>query len=157
MSENVANASIEPIAGQITSTISRVRSNLVALREQLESVRAATQSLLEAMSQVPPEIANGVPLLAPSEAADCAKDNSMGLQGALTFREAQVLKLVALGNTNKQIGFDLGISVKTVEFHKANALKKLHVHSRAELVGLVVDRGWLSFGLNDNAPAEIGK
>ena len=55
-----------------------------------------------------------------------------------------MIKLAALGKTHKKIGFELGISVKTVEFHRANAIKKLRLHSRAELVSLAVSCGWLS-------------
>jgi DNA-binding NarL/FixJ family response regulator len=52
----------------------------------------------------------------------------------LTSRETDVLRLVAQGYTNRQISEELGISVRTVEGHRANILEKLGLHSRAELV-----------------------
>ncbi|MCQ3980378.1 MAG: hypothetical protein DPW09_43755, partial [Anaerolineae bacterium] len=44
-------------------------------------------------------------------------------QDELTKREAEVLHLVAWGKSNKEIAVQLGISVKTVEYHKANAVE----------------------------------
>jgi two-component system response regulator FixJ len=52
----------------------------------------------------------------------------------LTRRERQVLDLVAAGRTSKAIGFDLGISQKTVEKHRKHIMQKLHVDSLAELL-----------------------
>lgn len=52
----------------------------------------------------------------------------------LTPRERDVVKLVAEGRTNKQIVSELGISVKTVETHRAAAMHKLNVNTTAELV-----------------------
>lgn len=61
----------------------------------------------------------------------------------LTPREREVLTLVAWGHTNKEIAAILGITVKTVETHKANAMQKLEIHSRAELVRFALAEGWL--------------
>lgn len=62
---------------------------------------------------------------------------------ALSEREAEVLHLVANGYTNKEIATRLGISVKTVETHKINFMKKLGLQSRAEVVEYARGRGWL--------------
>ena len=71
--------------------------------------------------------------------------SSSGASGAgeLTEREEQVLRLVAQGHTNKEIANKLNISVKTVETHKANLMKKLDFKSRTEIVRYAVHRGWL--------------
>lgn len=53
---------------------------------------------------------------------------------ALTPREIDVLKLIVNGYTNRQIGEELSISVRTVEGHRANIYGKLRLHSRVELV-----------------------
>jgi len=53
---------------------------------------------------------------------------------ALTDRELEVLRLAALGLTNKAIGFKLSISDRTVQSHLANIYEKLHVASRTEAV-----------------------
>jgi two-component system response regulator NreC len=52
----------------------------------------------------------------------------------LTPREVEVLKLIVQGYTNRQIGEELNISVRTVEGHRANLSEKLGLHSRVELV-----------------------
>lgn len=62
----------------------------------------------------------------------------------LTAREREVLTMVSFGHTNKEISLVLGIMVKTVETHKANAMQKLEISSRAELVRFALEQGWLS-------------
>jgi FixJ family two-component response regulator len=54
--------------------------------------------------------------------------------GTLTEREREVLELVSVGRRNKQIADDLGISVKTVEVHRARAMEKMGAASIAEVV-----------------------
>lgn len=61
----------------------------------------------------------------------------------LTSRESEVVRLVAAGYTNKDVAGRLGVSVKTVETHKANAMQKLGLHSRIELVRFARVQGWL--------------
>lgn len=56
----------------------------------------------------------------------------------LTKREYQVCKLIIAGHTNRSIADQLGISVSTVEFHRANLMDKLEVKSLAELVKLAL-------------------
>ena len=53
---------------------------------------------------------------------------------ALTQRELDVLRLLARGNTNRQIAGLLGLSIRTVENHRANLMGKLGLESRVELV-----------------------
>jgi two-component system response regulator NreC len=53
---------------------------------------------------------------------------------ALTPREAEVLRLIAQGYTNRQMADHLSISVRTVESHRANLMGKLGLRSRVELV-----------------------
>jgi DNA-binding NarL/FixJ family response regulator len=62
---------------------------------------------------------------------------------SVTRREEQVLKLVAWGLTHKQIAQKLGISVKTIESHKARAKTSLQLRDRADIVRYAVNRGWL--------------
>jgi len=52
----------------------------------------------------------------------------------LTAREQQVLERIVAGRLNKQVADDLGISIKTVEAHRANIMEKLEVSSVAELI-----------------------
>jgi two-component system response regulator NreC len=64
----------------------------------------------------------------------------------LSPRESTVLHYLAWGYTNKEIAQTLNLSVKTVEAHKANGMRKLRTRSRAELVRYAVDAGWLAPG-----------
>ena len=61
----------------------------------------------------------------------------------ISEREAEVLRLVAWGYTNKEVAGYLGISVKTVETHKANLMQKLDLKSRVEIVRYALRQGWL--------------
>ena len=63
--------------------------------------------------------------------------------GALTPRETEVARLVAAGYPNKDIAERLHISVKTVETHKANAMGKLGLGSRMDLIRFARFQGWL--------------
>ena len=65
------------------------------------------------------------------------------IRPAATEREAHVLRLMALGHSNKEIADQLGISVKTVEVHKANAMRKLGLRGRIDVVRYAVLNGWL--------------
>jgi DNA-binding NarL/FixJ family response regulator len=69
------------------------------------------------------------------------RSNSSGNE--ISEREAEVLRLVAWGYTNKEVAGYLGISVKTVETHKANLMQKLDLKSRVEMVHYALRRGWL--------------
>jgi two-component system, NarL family, response regulator NreC len=62
---------------------------------------------------------------------------------AITERETAVLRLMAVGYGNKDIAAELQISVKTVEVHKANAMRKLKLSSRTDVVRYAAVNGWL--------------
>ena len=62
----------------------------------------------------------------------------------LSQREREVLKLIAEGYKNKEIAEDLCISLKTVEKHRANLMKKLDLHNAAALTVYAVERGLVS-------------
>jgi FixJ family two-component response regulator len=65
------------------------------------------------------------------------------LLSKLTLRESQVLERIVAGRLNKQIADDLGISIKTVEAHRANIMEKLSANTVADL---------LKIALGQNAP-----
>jgi DNA-binding NarL/FixJ family response regulator len=62
----------------------------------------------------------------------------------LSDREAEVLRLIAAGYSNKEIAAQLELSVKTVEVHKANASRKLGLKGRIDIVKYALLQGWLS-------------
>lgn len=61
----------------------------------------------------------------------------------LTERESEVLRLVAVGHSNVEIATRLDISVKTVEVHKTNAMRKLGLTGRVDVIRYGVLQGWL--------------
>ncbi|MFZ4480683.1 MAG: response regulator transcription factor [Rhodoferax sp.] len=60
------------------------------------------------------------------------------LMARLTLREAQVLERIVAGRLNKQIADDLGISIKTVEAHRANIMEKLNANTVADLLKIAL-------------------
>ncbi len=60
---------------------------------------------------------------------------------ALTRREREILHLIAFGHTNARIADQLSISVNTVEWHRANLMSKLGVHTAGELVRYALQHG----------------
>lgn len=59
----------------------------------------------------------------------------------LSPREVEVLRLIALGHTNAEIGEQLFLSVRTVESHRAHIQQKLRLGTRSELVRYAIDHG----------------
>jgi two-component system response regulator NreC len=64
-------------------------------------------------------------------------------RSAISDRESEVLRLIAIGHSNKEIATQLKLSVKTVEVHKANAMRKLGLTGRVDVVRYGVLQGWL--------------
>ena len=60
---------------------------------------------------------------------------------ALTHREREVLKLVAEGHSNRSIAQFLSLSVKTVEKHRSNVMRKLDLHNAAMLTAYAIEKG----------------
>ena len=58
-------------------------------------------------------------------------------------REREVLRMIALGYSNKEIASQLDLSVKTIEVHKANGMRKLGMRSRIDIVRYAILQGWL--------------
>jgi two-component system, NarL family, response regulator NreC len=81
--------------------------------------------------------------LADTVALTRAAGSSRTVRAAVTGRERDVLRLTALGRSNKDIAAQLTISVKTVEVHKANAMRKLQLSDRADVVRYAVIQGWM--------------
>jgi DNA-binding NarL/FixJ family response regulator len=61
-------------------------------------------------------------------------------RSALTPREREVVKMIAEGNSAREIASLLGLSVKTVEAHRFNLMRKLDIHNRAQLVTYAIQK-----------------
>src|SRR5713101_5785013 len=66
----------------------------------------------------------------------------------LTPREREILKLLAEGNSVKEIAVILGLSVKTVEAHKFNLMRKLDIHNKAQLVTYAIQKKIIKIPVN---------
>jgi DNA-binding NarL/FixJ family response regulator len=64
----------------------------------------------------------------------------------LTDRERDVLRLIALGFTIKEVAVKLGVTPKSIETYKARAADKLDIHSRAKIVQYAMLQGWFHSG-----------
>ena len=64
-------------------------------------------------------------------------------QRGITDRETEVLRLASQGYSNKEIAVQLEVSTKTIEVHKANAMRKLGLNGRSGLLRYALLRGWL--------------
>lgn len=64
--------------------------------------------------------------------------------GDLSPREEEVLRMIAVGYSNKEVALRLDLSVKTIEAHKANAMQKLGFTSRIDVVRYAVLQDWLN-------------
>jgi len=69
------------------------------------------------------------------------KVNSVRSWNQLTLREREVLKLIAEGNKNREIAGCLSVSIKTVEKHRSNLMKKLDIHGVSALTTYAIESG----------------
>jgi len=110
-------------------------------RSAAESLIQALRAVLTGGIYVDPAIADRVFV---NNAPRQGRNGDKPLMPALTERESEVLKLTALGFTNKETARRLDIGVKSVETYKARGLEKLGLSTRAELVRYASAEGWLA-------------
>lgn len=110
--------------------------------------RAAADSLIDAIravaqggTYIDPSMVGG--LVSRALGTVDASDEPRRPRGQLTEREEQVLRLIAWGQSNKEIAGKLGLSVKTVESYKATAVEKLQLRGRTDIVRHAVAQKWL--------------
>jgi two-component system response regulator NreC len=98
---------------------------------------AADEELVEAVRRA----AAGDSYLNPRLGARVAAEPPPGPPGGLSEREAEVLRMIALGHTNAEIAEQLYLSVRTVETHRSHIQQKLRLNSRADLVRFALENG----------------
>jgi two-component system response regulator NreC len=76
----------------------------------------------------------------PAAVTEVSSPKVVGLE-VLSLRERQVLEMIAHGNSNQEIGDQLSLSPKTIARHRERIMKKLHMHSRTELVKFAIRTG----------------
>lgn len=106
-----------------------------------DELRVAIRSVLNGKTYLSPDISghilNGYLGAGNSHAPSSGWDS-------LTHREREVLKLVAEGYPNKYIADYFSLSVKTVEKHRSNLMKKLDLHNAATLTAYAIEKGLLA-------------
>ncbi|RME47260.1 MAG: DNA-binding response regulator [Chloroflexi bacterium] len=111
--------------------------------------RAAADDLVSAIRAVREGNVFLYPSLARILVADYLSKEESGKAGqpdVLTPREREVLVLIAEGLTNREIAEKLVISIKTVDRHRENIMRKLNLHKRVELVKYAIEKGLISVG-----------
>ncbi len=98
---------------------------------------AAESELVEAVRRA----SQGDTYLNPRLGARVAAEPPPGPPDGLSERELEVLRMIALGHTNVEIGEQLYLSVRTVETHRAHIQQKLRLGSRSELVRYALEHG----------------
>ena len=93
------------------------------------SKRLPAQELISAIRAV----LDGGTLLTPSAAKESTSSQTPGGKPDLTARQREVLRLIALGCSAKDIANQLNISVRTAEFHRAAIMQRLGLHSTAQM------------------------
>ena len=81
-----------------------------------------------------------VVVLAAGEGTRMKSSTRLPRFATLTAREREVLKMLAEGSSVKEIACDLNLSVKTVEAHKFNLMRKLDIHNKAQLVQYAISK-----------------
>ena len=95
---------------------------------------------LDQFARAVPQVLNGERVIS-QDVIDILDANEE--QADLTLRERQILSMVAQGFANKEIGERLGVSVKTVDNHRTNLMRKVGAHSVAELLAYALREGLL--------------
>jgi len=83
----------------------------------------------------------GLSRIVPDLRALAESNDSYSRVAVLTPREQEVARLLAEGRTVREVSSELALSVKTVEAHKLNLMRKLDIHNRASLVEYAVQKG----------------
>ena len=104
-------------------------------QELLRAIRAIAAGGVYLDPAVSTRVADGL--------LDGRLDHRQAPDATITGRESEVLRLVAVGHSNKDIADRLKISIKTVELHKANAMRKLGLTGRVDVIRYGVLQGWL--------------
>lgn len=111
------------------------------VRLAVRAIRAGAMAFLEKPVQYDELVVNierALQLARSSTALSSLRQAAAKRMKSLTLRERQVVEMVVEGNPNKQIAYVLGISQRTVETHRATAMKKVGARTLSELIHLTI-------------------
>jgi DNA-binding NarL/FixJ family response regulator len=134
-----------------TAVVALTRHDDAAFVEELKNAGATAyvlkQSPSRALLDAIRAAASGDAYLDPSLQARSMRAGPVPMNGhrspMVSEREKQVLRMMAVGHSNKEIAQAMAITVKTVEVHKANAMRKLRLRGRIDVVRYAILHGWL--------------
>jgi DNA-binding NarL/FixJ family response regulator len=107
-----------------------------------DELRVAIRSVLNGKTYLSPDISKNV--ISAYLGTDKATGTTSSAWDTLTHREREVLKLVAEGRPNKYIADYFCLSVKTIEKHRSNLMKKLDLHNASMLTAYAIEKGLVS-------------
>jgi DNA-binding NarL/FixJ family response regulator len=132
--------------------------------EQLELAIAAGARGYMLKNSLPPQLLAGIRQIAISDDHNprslsrlvpdlqaLALNNKNTRASVLTLREQEVMRLLAEGRTVREVASELSLSIKTIEAHKLNLMRKLDIHNRSSLVEYAVRAG-----LIQPQPVQVG-
>lgn len=125
--------------GHLTRALEEGASGYVLKRSAADELVRAVRVVADGGTYVDPILAGNVLRQGAGTRAVAS-----GSPEVLSPREEEVLRLIARGFTNKEIGEQLGISTRTVETYRSRIGSKLDLRSRAEIVRYALQQGWLS-------------
>jgi DNA-binding NarL/FixJ family response regulator len=150
------------LIGELRAALPAVRVLVLTVHNTEEYIRASLNAgahgyvLKDAsradLLQAVRAIAVGQPYLCPPVAAKVvsgylngsSKGRSLPADSMVTERERQVLTRIALGQSNKIIARELSVSVKTVEKHRSNLMRKLTLHNTAAITMFAIRHGYVA-------------
>jgi DNA-binding NarL/FixJ family response regulator len=101
----------------------------------------AIKAIMDNQSYLSPQIAS---IVLEGITKDCIFDSANRFREILTLKENQILQLLTEGHSAKQIAAQLSLSVKTIEAHRAQIMRKLDIHNVAELTKYAIREGLTS-------------
>lgn len=123
----------------IRSALKAGANGFIAKNARPEELVFAIDSILEGHSYVSPSIALSLIAEDPQPSQKYSE-----LEELLTKREIEILAHLADGKTNREIGKMLHISIRTVDTHRSNILKKLKVKTNAQLTKIALGHGLIN-------------
>lgn len=112
----------------------------------------AAKEVLKGRTFISPVVAQGLVNQALDSSTDPPRRPNPTPTVTLSFRQREVLQLVAEGKSNKEIASTINVTVKTIEFHKARISKELGVHTAAELTKHAIILGLIASPETPQAP-----
>jgi DNA-binding NarL/FixJ family response regulator len=126
---------VAELRSSLRESVLDMRSRRHELQQRRGELKAQRQKLRRACDELRGRLSNrAASTIASTSSSPPAPLGSEGILALLSPRQRRVLEGILAGKPNKAIAFDLGVSIKTVETHRARVMEKFDVKSLAELV-----------------------